>query len=377
MSQQTKTPPQRHFRTSVLSKVAIVAALVAAGMVFALFLRAPDATTDSLDVAPDVAPLQAHQIEKVDFKLQHFAVDTKGNLVGANRSTLFRITEKGGKPAYLHKFGERINSVHVMAGGEIVVATDQDHWDPNKLSLIYISTDDGQVFKLIKLIRGGSALWWSIASDKSGRLYVGEYGPRENGQSKSVHMTADLGLTWTVVFKAHDNDETHIHRVAVDPYTDDVWVTVGDGEENRGAWRSTDSGGSFNKIVDTQATSMAFTEKHIYFGEDRRTNPGISRFDRRSGALSTSLDLAGEFDSGGSVYSLAIGASGALYASNMKYPDDDHTSSLWRLGAKGWEAILAAPDRFGGGSGFESIGGPDRFGYMYVNGFRILDPKTR
>ncbi len=327
--------------------------------------------------AHGVKQLPEHQIETVGYSLQHFATDPKGNVIGASASSLFRITEKDGRPQLVHRFGERINSVHVMNNGAIVVATDKDHWDPARPSLIYISTDEGRIFKLVKVINGGSALWWSIASDEAGRLFVGEYGPRENGHSKSVHMTADLGLTWSIVFSAPDNDKSHIHRVAVDPYTNDVWVTVGDGVRNRGAWRSRDSGATFTKVLDTQATAIAFTDEHIFFGEDRRQQPGITRLSRDTGKTRMVLDLAGDFDTAGSVYSLAFSASGALYASNMKYPNDDHTSSLWRWGPQGWVAIVNAPERPGGGAGFESIGGPDRFGYMYVRGYRIFDPQVR
>lgn|GEM_PF-1463668 len=321
-----------------------------------------------------VADLPVTSIEKVSYWLQNFALDTQGNVLGTRANELFRITGKTGEPQRLNRFDARINSVHVMSDGHIVVATDQDHWDPDAPCRIFISDDDGATFRLIKEIRGGSALWWSIASDSAGQLYVGEYGPRNNGYSKTVHRSIDLGKTWSEIFKAPQGDKSHVHRVAVDPFTNDVWVTTGDGVRNRGAWRSRDAGDTFKKVIDTQATGIAFTEQAIYFGEDRLKKPGVTRFDRQTEKLELSLDLKGQFDTAGSIYDVAVAASGALYASNMKYPNLRNHSSLWRRGQSGWVPVLDAPLRPGGGAGFETIGGPDRHGYIYVSGFRILDP---
>lgn len=327
------------------------------------------------DLSPDLSPdLLADAVEKVSFTLGNFALDPQGNVLGSRGNQLFRITGKTGNPLALHRFDARINSVHVLPAGQIVVATDDDHWDPETPCRIFISEDKGANFRLIKEIKGGSALWWSIASDSAGRIFVGEYGPRNNGHSKTVHRSIDLGKTWSAIFKAPRGNKSHVHRVAVDPYTDDVWVTTGDGKDARGVWRSSDAGDRFERIIDSQATGIAFTRSAIFLGEDRRKNPGVTRFDRQTEKLELVLDLKGDFDTAGSVYDIAVAASGALYAANMKYPNTAHRSSLWRLGHSGWQSVLDAPSRPSGGAGFETIGGPDRYGYIYVYGYRIFDP---
>jgi hypothetical protein len=113
-----------------------------------------------------------------------------------------------------------------------------------------------------------------------------------------------------------------VHRVAVDPYNGDVWVTVGDGKKNRGTFRSTDGGNTWQKVRVSQATAVVFTADGIYWGEDV-TEGEISLTHRLDGKTATGFKVAN------------LG----------KYE----------------------------GVGLETIAGPDRDGWLYVRGFRIRD----
>ena len=311
-------------------------------------------------------------IEPVIYRLNNFALNNDGYVLGSRGKTLSIIVKQGTEAKVLHTFEHRINGIHVMADGTVIVATDDDYRNPDLPCIIYRSNGDGE-FEQIKKIHGGSALSWSLASDQSGNLYVGEYGPTEPNMSKNVWQSPDRGETWTVVFQAPNRAGTHIHRVAVDPYTNDLWVTVGDGKKNRGTHRSSDSGKTWQHVLDSQATGVAFTEAAIYWGEDESGHGRVTRYDRNSGDVRFVLDVSEHGNYSGSVYDLTSGAHGTIYAPFMKYGDQNHAASLWAGHDTTWRQLMileSNPDR---GSGAASIGGPDRFGFLYIKGYRIRD----
>ena len=106
----------------------------------------------------------------------------------------------------------------------------------------------------------------SISSDQD-FLYIGEYGPKQPGLSKNVWRYNVSSGEWKVIFQAPVHSESHIHRVAVDPYTTNLWVTVGDTRKNRGVFMSKDQGVSWTQARDSQATGVAFSADRIYWGK--------------------------------------------------------------------------------------------------------------
>lgn len=61
----------------------------------------------------------------------------------------------------------------------------------------------------------------------NGTLYIGEYG-NPNGLGKRVLMSADDGLTWTVVYQFEPDEIRHIHCLAWDAYESKIWLFTGD-----------------------------------------------------------------------------------------------------------------------------------------------------
>ncbi|MDJ0955714.1 MAG: hypothetical protein QNI91_02580 [Arenicellales bacterium] len=311
-------------------------------------------------------------IEPVSYRLNNFALNRDGYVLGSRGKTLSVIVKQGTEVKALHTFEHRINGIHVMIDGTVIVATDDDYRNPDVPCIIYRSDHNG-TFKPIKRIHGGSALSWSFASDKNGNLYVGEYGPTEPDMSKTVWQSPDRGKTWTVAFQAPNRAGVHVHRVAVDPYTNDVWVTIGDGEKNRGIHRSTDEGKTWQRVLDSQATGVAFTEDAIYWGEDESGYGRVTRYDRNSGTARFVLDVSEYGNYSGSAYDLVSGAHGTIYAPFMKYEDQNHAASLWAGRDATWHQLMILESRPGQGTGAANIGGPDRFGFLYIPGYRIRD----
>lgn len=313
-------------------------------------------------------------IDATEFTLNNLELTPDGIVLGSRNRRLFSIQPGGESITQIAQFKQRINAVHVSVNQVFVVATDEGRFDPLSPAFIHVSRDGGSNFEQSLEIDGGSALAWSIDSSKAGTLYIGEYGPQRRGMSKNVWASHDDGVSWEKIFKAPDRDGVHVHRVAVDPTSQAVWISIGDGSKNRGLFRSQSlSPPQFSQIADSQATAIAFTEDHVYLGEDRHRRPGITMLDRDGSNPQEVLLLAKRGNFGGSIYDMAVGASGTVYAPTMKYDDQSHVAALWVGRLHTWNPAMyfASADAASGGRG--SIAGPDSEGYLYISGYRIHD----
>lgn len=313
-------------------------------------------------------------IEPTEYTVRNLELGADGAVWGSRGWSLFRIEPGGDRVEKIYRFTARVNAIHFIGQKAIVVATDNDHFDPEKPARVYISTDGGTFFLEALEINGGSALAWSIDSDTSGRLFVGEYGPQRPGMSKNVWMSEDLGQSFRKLYSAPDREGVHIHRVVVDTETQDLWVSVGDGSENRGVYRARANNlDHFEQVADSQATAIAFTKSMIYFGEDSPRNSGVTAIARADQKRFKALKLARQGNYGGSIYDLAVNAKGSVYAPTMKYADQDHVAALWVGRERDWQPVMLFESQQGRGGGRETIAGPDSKGYFYITGYRLHD----
>lgn len=78
----------------------------------------------------------------------------------------------------------------------------------------------------------------------------------------------------------------HVHVVNVDPYTNSIWVNVGDVDSVNAWYCSNDYGQTFTKIgggsPDWRSLSIWFTEKYIYWNTDSGSPQSIWRLDRNN-----------------------------------------------------------------------------------------------
>jgi len=318
-------------------------------------------------------PLPAVEVRRVSYRLAFFAVDPAGQAYGAAGKTLYRIVDQGNAIEAVYTFGDPIQGVHCLANGYLFVSTDQDRWNPDTPCRIYRSADRGLTFQRVKTLRASCALWWSFASDAQNTLYVGEYGPRDRGRSKKVWKSPDLGQNWSVAFTAPDVDGVHIHRVAVDPYTADLWVTHGDGAHGA-TYLSPAWSGRWLWQRASQATSVVFTQEGICWGEDTYEG-ALTWYDRRTQTYQKTLRANREGNYGGSVYDLVQGRSGLIYAPMMKYAEQTHRPSLWVGDGRRWKLLLDLGSKEGKYGGFAQISPPDQWGFLYAEGYKIKDPQ--
>lgn len=349
--------------------VLLLAILLAAGLI--LKRQAP-----KLPVLPVTEELFSSRLLVSAFSLSNLTLGGQGSVYGAKGNTLHRITDNGSTTILLHTFAHRLSAIHERADGLLIVATDDDHWDPDKPCRIYRSLDGGKQFELVKTIQGGAALWWSLASDRLGNLYLAEYGPQQKGMSKTLWRSADSGQQWQAIYRAPDQDKTHLHRVAVDPYTDDLWLTIGDGK-NRAMLRSKDHGEHWLELKRLQSTAVAFGPKAIYWGKDKKGKPGVLRFDRKTERFSAYFKPQNFGNYAGSIYDMLRLPSGELVVPFMKYPDQSHVASVWIGQENNWQPMLHLASEQGKGAGLETIAGPDSAGWVYLPGYQFKTEPAR
>jgi hypothetical protein len=110
---------------------------------------------------------------------------------------------------------------------------------------------------------------WKMGEDSQGRLFVGEYGGTWSDDCAYIHRSEDGGDTWELVYSCSCR---HVHFVHVDPNTDHVYASIGDGHGRQRLIRSTDGGDSWETLYDedclAQPTGMACTATHRVFGSD-------------------------------------------------------------------------------------------------------------
>mgnify|MGYP006273667919 CR=1 FL=1 len=101
-------------------------------------------------------------------------------------------------------------------------------------------------------------------------FYYGEY--LANKQRLPVHIWKWSGTEkkWQAVWQF--NNVRHVHGVFYDHYTDSIWVTTGDDDQEAGIWRTRDEFSTLDKIAggcqQFRAVQLLFTKDYVYFGSD-------------------------------------------------------------------------------------------------------------
>lgn len=309
-------------------------------------------------------------VQVSNFRLGNLTLGGRGEVYGSRGPELFRVVDNGQLANKLFIFEHRISAIHERADGLLIVSTDDGRWEPGKPCRVYRSTDGGQHFEQIKIIEGGTLLWWSLDSDKKGHLYLAEYGPQKKGMSKTLWRSDDDGDKWKIIYQAPDRNKIHLHRIAVDPYTNALWLTIGDGK-NRNMLRSEDDGDSWQQIDRLQSTAVVFTEDAIYWGRDKKGKPGVLRYDRDEQRFRNYFDPGDYGNYGGSVYDMARLPSGDLIVPFMKYAAQSHVSSVWRVSGEGAQILMQLASEEGKGVAIETIAGPDNDGWVYWKGYQF------
>jgi len=142
---------------------------------------------------------------------------------------------------------------------------------------LFVAQKNSQKYvKTFPIPRGNKPL--SIAlNEKTGHLYFGEYilnGRFADTQRSEVHVykSEDHGLTWTICYTFPQNTIRHIHGVFYDKFTQKMWITTGDQDEES-LIASSDDGFKTLQVFKKgkqryRAVTLLFYEEYIVYGTD-------------------------------------------------------------------------------------------------------------
>jgi len=171
-------------------------------------------------------------------------------------------------------------------------------------------------------------------------VYYGEY--RSNSERMPVHiwMLNFTTLQWQSIWTF--DDVRHVHGVFYDQFTETIWVTTGDSNEESAIWCTADCFATLEKIKggaqQFRAVQLLFSNDYIYFGSDAPDQQNhIYRIDRSNNELNCLVSVGGPV-----FFGCRVG--GSLCFSTSVEPSSVNTApfvEIWRtVNGESWERIL-------------------------------------
>lgn len=237
-------------------------------------------------------------------------------------------------------------------------------------SEVYVSKDNGRTWATaLTPIEGGTFEEWSATKDSQGVLYLATYG---RPTIPTVYRSADNGASWSAIWTLPTT--THFHEIAVDPYTDDIWITTGDYPQDRDVYKSRNGGNTWEMIIyDRQITALEFDEDAVILGLDMHVESGILLHDRQTKEISTLYAFPGDY-SEMPVYEMKKTTSGSYFA--LQHKVQINHSALWvSRNRVDWELVGEGRNYFGN---WESVLKyfVEYDGYLYYQYDRRLNIET-
>lgn len=171
--------------------------------------------------------------------------------------------------------------------------------------LIWFSAGVGQKFeKMMELSHFGPHIGRGIMSTgilqaNKKELYLGEYFSNKERTNVKVFKLNSEHRTWEISYEFKPGQIRHIHALQRDPYTNRLWICVGD-EDNESMigwsddnYRSITPIGHGSQIWRT--CQLVFTDEAIFWGTDTGSKDlaGIYRWDRKTMGLKKVHDTKG------------------------------------------------------------------------------------
>lgn len=308
--------------------------------------------------------LQSNRVAETKFSLSPLSMSADKTIFGAMGNTLYQITDND-KLIERHRFNAPVVGLHIVDNKTILISTDKGHFDTSNPCTIYLSLDAGNSFKKILTLPHAAALSWSLSSNQQGDIFVAEYGDKDKGVAHRLWRSNDLGESWQVIFETPDEKGNHLHRIAVNPFNNDLWLSVGDGKHQRGIFCSQDNGKNWQYMADSQATGIAFSGNKIFLGEDKADRGQVSVMlnDKHKLKQLLKVNKLGNFS--GSIYQL-LSVDGSLYVPFMQYGDQLHNASVWQYQDDTWQPLIIHKNNKLGINN-SSIAGPDKNGWIYLS----------
>jgi hypothetical protein len=138
------------------------------------------------------------------------------------------------KYTLLSHFSRMLNRLLRIEPSNMLLLHDGSRLLSAKKGIFVAQKNSKEYKKTFHIARGNKPL--NICMDRQGNLYFGEYvlnGRFVDTQRSEVHIyrSQDNGRNWEICYTFPKNTIRHIHGIFYDAYTDRLWVTTGDQDD--------------------------------------------------------------------------------------------------------------------------------------------------
>ena len=167
----------------------------------------------------------------------------------------------------------------------------------------------GYFFKVFAMPRGSKPL--NICVTPSGNLYFGEYFQNIEKCAVNIYCSEDNGKTWHVAYTFAERNINHIHGLFFDKYTNRIWVTTGDRENECIIGYTEDDFKTFVEVFrggqEYRTCQLFFYKDFIVFGTDSQYQQNVlKKFDRGTLEFTELQKVQGSVIKGGQVGDVAF-----------------------------------------------------------------------
>jgi len=182
---------------------------------------------------------------------------------------------KDSKYGFLSHFSRMLNRLLRIEPASMLLLEDGSRVVSGKKGIFVAKPNSEDYLKTFGLPRGNKPL--NICLHSNGCLYFGEYilnGGFANTERTEVHVykSEDNGLTWNICYTFPKNTIRHIHGIFYDKYTDKMWITTGDKDDESLIANTPDGFKSLNIVKEGaqkyRAVTLLFYEDYIVYGTD-------------------------------------------------------------------------------------------------------------
>ena len=198
--------------------------------------------------------------------------------------------------------------------------------------------------------------------------------PPGRAAKQAVYKSTDDGVTWAQIYEHGPQDATgsrHIHGLAIDPYRDAIWMSLGDSGTNRAVKVSWNGGTDWTTVATTMQPTVIYAfPECVVFGTDQAPN-GVWRIDNPA-AGSLKVGPAYLIDGGGT--SLTHTAeqwfrkTGGPLLIPFTVPTSRVTVVLASHDGYGWFELWRSPSAVNAAAGARYAVGPTSAGEYVITG---------
>lgn len=198
-------------------------------------------------------------------------------------------------------FRAEVTGLYILPkGNNLVIA---------KKGLFLQKEGDNCYEKVFSMQRGSKPL--NICLFPSGNIFFGEYFQNMEKVAVHIYCSKDNGQTWNAAYTFPEGSINHIHGVFFDEYTNRIWVTTGDRENECIIGYTEDEFKTFVEVFrggqEYRTCQLFFYKDFIVFGTDSQYQQNvIKKFDRKTLEITELQEVQGSVIKGGQVGDVAF-----------------------------------------------------------------------